>query len=761
MSSQEISNQQVGRERHCTQLLKGGAIGLLLFVATAAIAVQENPALQAVTPKHTHPFVKTQDQDSSAPKKLDLGENGPLITELARVAVKIQQGVELPPPRTQSKLLKFLPTTTAVYFSAPNFGETLYQANQIFNHEVHESTVLSEWWQNKAGLVGMMAGAVIEQIHQFTGYLGDEIVVSGTVKPGGGSFVVLAEVKKPGLKAFLQQLVTQYGGENPPVKILTPQQLLTATASADSHQVLALVRPDFLVVSSDLSALRSLNTRLNSAAGTFASTPFGQRLGQAYQGGVSVLLGADLQKLLALRPQGQPQIDAVLQQTGFANVQYAIMDGKIGGGASASNSELSFNGPRQGIAAWLAPPTNLGGLDFVSPNPIYAGAIALEGPAQIFDDIKSIVDSVNPMASAGLTQMQSELGIDPRADLLAKLAGQFAFAVESSSGSEPAWKVMAQVNDPEGLQKTFKQLLEAANEKALPGKGLTLRQEKEEGLDYSSLSFYSGQKRQEVDYAFADGYLVVASAPAVLREALATHRGGTSLAKSVEFHKLLSPEHGGQASAVVLQNTALSASAMAKTLPPEIAQLMQSLGGQNHISFMSAYGEERAIRTTSNSQQFNVAVPLLVAAVAIPNLMRSRTAANEAAAAATVRTLNVAQVTYQTMYGKGFASDLATLGPGPDGSCSSSGGSASHACIIDSKLGCESGACTKNDFQYSVTASCNKQVCQDYVALATPLSSSAGNKSFCSTSDGVVRSKSGPAPTEPISAAECQTWNPM
>ena len=52
-----------------------------------------------------------------------------------------------------------------------------------------------------------------------------------------------------------------------------------------------------------------------------------------------------------------------------------------------------------------------------------------------------------------------------------------------------------------------------------------------------------------------------------------------------------------------------------------------------------------------------------MAAIAIPNLLRSRMAANEAAAVGTLRTVNVSQIIYTTRYPeRGFAPNLATLG---------------------------------------------------------------------------------------------------
>src|SRR5689334_13382064 len=58
-----------------------------------------------------------------------------------------------------------------------------------------------------------------------------------------------------------------------------------------------------------------------------------------------------------------------------------------------------------------------------------------------------------------------------------------------------------------------------------------------------------------------------------------------------------------------------------------------------------------------------VAIILVIAAIAIPNLLRARIAANESSAAASVRTISTAELTYQSSYPSiGFASTLAGLG---------------------------------------------------------------------------------------------------
>ena len=57
-----------------------------------------------------------------------------------------------------------------------------------------------------------------------------------------------------------------------------------------------------------------------------------------------------------------------------------------------------------------------------------------------------------------------------------------------------------------------------------------------------------------------------------------------------------------------------------------------------------------------------VAIILIIAAIAIPNLLRSRMAANEASAVGSVRTINTATVTYNSTYNNGYPSTLTEIG---------------------------------------------------------------------------------------------------
>jgi type II secretory pathway pseudopilin PulG len=134
-----------------------------------------------------------------------------------------------------------------------------------------------------------------------------------------------------------------------------------------------------------------------------------------------------------------------------------------------------------------------------------------------------------------------------------------------------------------------------------------------------------------------------------------------------------------------------------------------------------------------------VAIILIIAAIAIPNLMRSRIAANDAAAASTIRTINTSEVTFSTTYPTvGYAVSLTVLGPGAATGCPAAGPTSTAACLVDYVLGCGTQPCTKDAFQYQVTGIGTAPV-TDYVAAAIPTGTSFGDKAYCATGDVVVR----------------------
>jgi len=128
-----------------------------------------------------------------------------------------------------------------------------------------------------------------------------------------------------------------------------------------------------------------------------------------------------------------------------------------------------------------------------------------------------------------------------------------------------------------------------------------------------------------------------------------------------------------------------------------------------------------------------VAIILIIAAIAIPELIASRMSANEAAAVANVRTINTAEIAYSVQYSIGFAAQLAYLGD--------AGGTtptATNAVLIDHILG--AGTKSGYAFIYAVTATDGNGNPISYSVNANPTTQgTTGRRFFYSDQSAVIR----------------------
>ncbi len=129
-----------------------------------------------------------------------------------------------------------------------------------------------------------------------------------------------------------------------------------------------------------------------------------------------------------------------------------------------------------------------------------------------------------------------------------------------------------------------------------------------------------------------------------------------------------------------------------------------------------------------------VAIILIIAAIAIPNLLRARIAANESSAVASIRTLNTAQISYNSAYPTvGFAGTMGAPGwhvCAPPNSTS--------ACLIDTQL--SSGS--KSGYNFALSGVSGTPA-STYQFIATPLApNQTGTRYFCAFADAVVRASS-------------------
>jgi len=137
-----------------------------------------------------------------------------------------------------------------------------------------------------------------------------------------------------------------------------------------------------------------------------------------------------------------------------------------------------------------------------------------------------------------------------------------------------------------------------------------------------------------------------------------------------------------------------------------------------------------------------VAIILIIAAIAIPNLLRARIAANESSAVSSVRTMNTAEVTYQSTYPTvGYSTTQAALGPAAVTGCTTP--TSTNACLVDWVVSQASVAGTaKSGFWFTETpnAAGAGGIIPGYTLSGIPASvNQTGVRGFCSNEDAVIR----------------------
>jgi prepilin-type N-terminal cleavage/methylation domain-containing protein len=156
-----------------------------------------------------------------------------------------------------------------------------------------------------------------------------------------------------------------------------------------------------------------------------------------------------------------------------------------------------------------------------------------------------------------------------------------------------------------------------------------------------------------------------------------------------------------------------------------------------------------------------VAIILIIAAIAIPNLLRARMAANESSAVSSIRTVTTGQISYQSAYPTvGYAPALVNLG-GPLGAACVP--SSTTACVIDSVLANNGNPANSGKSGYSFTSgagTASGAVNTGSTIKGVPLSvNQTGVRAFCAEEDALIRVD--PAGVCSNTEAGIQVFNPL
>jgi len=453
--------------------------------------------------------------------------------QLAALGQAIAQ-IQLPGLRYSSSLLARLPADTIFFASIPNLADYLGEAESVFEQKTAQSPELQQWMQSH----GSRTAAVIEKLRAASEYLGGEIVIAAL--PNSDGPVFLSEIKRPGFAEFLKQ---------------------SGLPAAEEER-------NGLVEFGSPAGVRALSGALDSANGGIAATPFYTRINDVYHNGAGFLVCVNLNRPVNLNGAAQgsapsggrtgARMGAGLG-AGLGNAQSIILDETQVDGRMEARVSVAFDGPRTGVAGWLASPAPMGTLDYVSPEASLAAAFVVPSGVNIVDQLKVI----SPKELAPV-----------REALAASLGGEFAIAVDGPIMPVPSWKVVAEVYDPAAAQAAIQKAVakyaaEAARyHEPSNQKPLTATQETVDGRTYYSLAVPDAGPLLEFHYTFAGGYLIAGPTRAIVAHALQIKTTGLSILRSSKVAAMMPRDHYANFSAVVYQN-----------IGPAIAPIANLLGG--------------------------------------------------------------------------------------------------------------------------------------------------------------------------------------
>jgi hypothetical protein len=424
-----------------------------------------------------------------------------MLGDLAAIQAQVDQ-IPAPGLRYTSRLLDRVPPASAVVASIPNLSQTLTQATQIFDDRAAQSASFAAWW---TGTQGQAIRQALDRVRSVSDYLGDEVILAA---PVNGPPIVLAEVRRDGLDAYLTQI-----GFTGPRAFDGSVVVLGATA----------VPP----------------------VGQFPASPLGAQLLASYQNGAGLLLAANMEQIISTNVStASVPNPAVI--TGVDNLRFVVAESKTSAASPSNTASFTFASARHGLASWLAAPGPMGSLDFVSPQASFATAFVTRDPRQLLSELLA---AVGPQAAAALNTIQQNAGFSPLDDVAGSLGGEATIAVDGPLLPIPSWKVAVEVDNPSRLEWAIEQAV-ASIQRNSPQSGVMLANETVNGRTFYTLTL----GKMPVQYVFVDGYLLLAPNRSLLTSAMDGRASGQTLPASTAFRAQLPLDTHTNFSAVAYYN---------------------------------------------------------------------------------------------------------------------------------------------------------------------------------------------------------------
>jgi FecR protein/Protein of unknown function (DUF3352) len=566
----------------------------------------------------TNPSISTIPVKDEVSWSRNAGRYAAVLSGLANLKTDLN-AIPQPGVRHSTHLLDMMPESTVVYAALPNLANSIAESHRVIQERLSQNAALREWWEKEQSGRAQNMDRVVETIRQFGSYLGDEIAVSVSMdeKAEPGEPLVLAELKNSqGFRQFLEQEIAKYSGDKKGPQIQFVENPMTATAvSGDSKEKLYIwIQDNLFAASPKLQQLQSLATVKSSGGqSSFTATPFRNRIAQVYQEGAGLVVAANLEKVVVEskeeRAKGKDaaKTEAALDKLGILSVKYFVLDQKDSNGKTHTQASLSFNDAQRGIPSWLAAPGPMGSLEYISPDANVVAGFVVKNPVNLVDDLLGVLETVDPNLRKTLDTVQANHGLNIRNDIAAPLGGEFAFAIDGPILPTPSWKLVFEVNDPVHLQQTLERLVGEANKQAaLFGKrGLAWEKNELGGRTYYTLKSVDFGFL-EVNYAYANGYLIVGPSRALVEKSLRSQENGLSLLRSAKFTAGLPADGNANFSAIFYHNIGglvpAGLASQAAKLPSGPQKAVEAIAADMQPTLAYAYAQGDSITFTANTE---------------------------------------------------------------------------------------------------------------------------------------------------------------
>lgn len=522
-------------------------------------------------------------------------------------------------PRYSTRLLQLMPAETVVYIAVPNAPEKISEVYGVLQQRLGESGHLQALWDDfESADQRAHIDAVMSWLADIGSSLGDETVVTLQLDPGEGGGgddsghavpLVLSEVDPAGFVASFERVKAEAAldrsdqsgdGAGHVMNI----RLVDSPDAAIDGDLSVWLDGDLLFASTSRDVLMQASSRVHGATAR-SHDAFVLALRGAYERGAEFLGAVNFVAMQA----HTSLLPAQAALTGLDAAQHLVVERKSDGSAVVV-AQVHFDGPRTGMAGWIAAPGPMGALDYFSVDTTIATAAVFEDPVLMFDEMMAVARAAAGDDSAAVNGVDGIAGLSVRDDIAAALGGEFALGLDGPALPVPAWKIVLEVFDSQRLQYAIEAMLDHANAAAAAS-----GQDLQVGLtpvDFAGLESYaititgqpSGQQGVSLQYVYVDGYLVAAPDAGLLRRAIDTRTSGSTLVTSTAFQDLLPRDGHLNFSGVAFNRVAELIGGMMNKLPAGMAsdqqQALAEIVGSGGPSLYVVYGNDDNLRFVAN-----------------------------------------------------------------------------------------------------------------------------------------------------------------